>query len=334
MLHKYATVIQKFFRGYRTRQQFQDQIESQYKHLARKVHILVQSKNSDQLVGNELTNLKTTFSAKYSIFGSYHRLKNSLTNRVRKEDTQEHILYSKLVQQRVKSSITIGKSSKRKVERSTMATELGRSFAQTQQETQASLFKNKRSSSMKAVVQVYAHETEKKIRALFRMSQSNQISKLHYSFTPREVNSVDDEGYTPLYYACLRGCLQVTSYFMEIGGDVNQKCRGGNTPLHVGIGTIIQPIKTIGSRNQELILYFFQNKLCNFNTLNNENNTPLALCPKNILDQFCLTDKVVISVKDETVLNFDNNIVIFGQEEQKQMDPRKSSVFSNNNFTI
>lgn len=96
---------------------------------------------------------------------------------------------------------------------------------------------------MKAGVQVYQHETEKKIRALFRMAKSNQVSKLHYQFTPREVNFVDDEGYSPLYYACLRGCLEVTTYFMEIGGDINQKCKGGNTPLHVGIGTIIECIK-------------------------------------------------------------------------------------------
>ena len=47
-----------------------------------------------------------------------------------------------------------------------------------------------------------------------------------------DLNPQDNDGDTPLHYACARGYLEVVKQLVEAGADINMQNNVGDTPLH------------------------------------------------------------------------------------------------------
>ncbi len=47
-----------------------------------------------------------------------------------------------------------------------------------------------------------------------------------------DINAKDNDGWTPLYSASLRGQLEVVKYLKSVGADIHAKSNDGETPLH------------------------------------------------------------------------------------------------------
>ena len=53
-----------------------------------------------------------------------------------------------------------------------------------------------------------------------------------FVYTNEDLNVLDEEGNSPLFIATSNKDDNFCLYLLELGGDVNQKCSEGNTPLH------------------------------------------------------------------------------------------------------
>lgn len=56
-----------------------------------------------------------------------------------------------------------------------------------------------------------------------------------YTFSSEEVNSIDKNLSTPLYYAVSNNDLTFVIYLITLGADPNIQCIKGDTPLHIAL---------------------------------------------------------------------------------------------------
>lgn len=69
----------------------------------------------------------------------------------------------------------------------------------------------------------------------FQCLLNNDIEKVRRVFTPSNVNKLNDEGYTPLYFCCMKmGVKENTiSEIIKIGAGIDVKGEDGETPLFI-----------------------------------------------------------------------------------------------------
>lgn len=79
-----------------------------------------------------------------------------------------------------------------------------------------------------------------KQRKLFNASKSNNFHMIQisgFNYYPNDVNTKDDHGNTPLYYAARHGNKEICEFLVRHGADVNERCTDGNTPLHMAFAS-------------------------------------------------------------------------------------------------
>lgn len=82
--------------------------------------------------------------------------------------------------------------------------------------------------------------------AKFHKNEAQYIQQNTAHTTPDEVNILDNDGYSALYHACLRGCLPVVKFIHNrLHGNINLKCARGETPLHAAMSNNIKDFKDL-----------------------------------------------------------------------------------------
>jgi ankyrin repeat protein len=70
-------------------------------------------------------------------------------------------------------------------------------------------------------------------RGLIRASTENNLPEVSRLLSVgANVNAKDNEGWTPLHWACRKGHVQVAKEILEHGADITVKDNAGRTPLH------------------------------------------------------------------------------------------------------
>lgn len=79
-----------------------------------------------------------------------------------------------------------------------------------------------------------------KQRKLFTAAKTNnfkQIQSSGYNYYEADVNSKDDQGNTPLFYAARHGNKDICEFLVTHKARVNEPCTNGDTPLHMGFAS-------------------------------------------------------------------------------------------------
>jgi ankyrin repeat protein len=84
------------------------------------------------------------------------------------------------------------------------------------------------------------------------------------------VSAIDADGWTPLHHAAAAGQLEVATFLIEKGADLNASSNKGDTPLHLAV-----------SRREKKVVKLFIMNRANVNSRNKYGSTPLSIAKSN-----------------------------------------------------
>lgn len=68
------------------------------------------------------------------------------------------------------------------------------------------------------------------------MARNGTLQQLHtfgFLYSPEDLNQLDEEGNSALFYAAKRGIEDLVMFLLKGGADPNVICSNGNTVLHL-----------------------------------------------------------------------------------------------------
>ncbi|CCW66446.1 unnamed protein product [Phytomonas sp. Hart1] len=142
----------------------------------------------------------------------------------------------------------------------------------------------------------------------FRLQEcilKNDIDNLQLKLNKSNINKFDEDGFTPLYFACMKHCVEVETIqsLLSFGASVDLKTKDGETPLYIAVfnrrymvasflvnnGANVNEVNGprketalhIASRfGYEDFIPFLVEKDANIDALNSESETPLYVAAK------------------------------------------------------
>ncbi|EAR96332.2 IQ calmodulin-binding motif protein (macronuclear) [Tetrahymena thermophila SB210] len=164
---------------------------------------------------------------------------------------------------------------------------------------------------------------QKKLFYAVKQGNIQIIKNSGFVYYPHDVNTIDDKGNCPLYYATKRGNEELIDFLLRQGADVNIRCQEGNTPVHLAF-----------SLGNEKVIMSFLDKGGDLNCINNIGQTPLAFAPIKLLKLIGL-DKGITNIEPQKIgqrIDFDNNKIFI--ETHNIIDTSNHVKEANSNITI
>ncbi|KAL4504381.1 hypothetical protein ABPG72_009827 [Tetrahymena utriculariae] len=164
---------------------------------------------------------------------------------------------------------------------------------------------------------------QKKLFYAVKQGNIQIIKNSGYIYYPHDVNTIDEKGNCPLYYATKRGNEELIDFLLRQGADVNIRCQEGNTPVHLAF-----------QLGNEKVIMNFLDKEGDLNSINDIGQTPLAFAPIKLLKQIGL-DKGITNIEPQKIgqrIDFDNNRIFV--ETHNIIDTSNHVKEANSNITI
>jgi len=95
---------------------------------------------------------------------------------------------------------------------------------------------NKKTNMLYASKARQTNERKAMLRNIISAAKSNTIKYLEKkakSLTTEDINIKDNDGNTPLHFACLKGHTDMAKTLLKLGARINDRNKDGNTPLHL-----------------------------------------------------------------------------------------------------
>ncbi|CAD8159923.1 unnamed protein product [Paramecium octaurelia] len=145
---------------------------------------------------------------------------------------------------------------------------------------------------------------------LLRYSKSNQpnhILKSGFYYTQDDIDVMDQDGNTALYYACMHGNNILIDFMLKHGANPNVLCSDG-TPMHMAVKS-----------NKIDVIYLLLNNGGSLNIVNQHNCTPLVYATDKILKQLGMKSKGVVSVSKQFT-EIKNDEILYSKDFAVQCD--------------
>ncbi|KAL4456256.1 hypothetical protein ABPG74_014217 [Tetrahymena malaccensis] len=164
---------------------------------------------------------------------------------------------------------------------------------------------------------------QKKLFYAVKQGNIQIIKNSGFIYYPHDVNTLDEKGNCPLYYATKRGNEELIDFLLRQGADVNIRCQEGNTPVHLAF-----------QLGNEKVIMSFLDKEGDLNSINDIGQTPLAFAPIKLLKLIGL-DKGITNIEPQKIgqrIDFDNNKIFV--ETHNIIDTSNHVREANSNITI
>jgi len=129
-----------------------------------------------------------------------------------------------------------------------------------------------------------------KQRKLFIASKTNNFPMIlssGFNYFESDVNIKDEKGNSPLFYAAKNGDKQMSEFLVRHKAYVNDRCSGGNTPLHMAFASgQIMVSKNYSNLPSNIFIKVVINLISNggnLNILNDNGQTPVAFGNERLL---------------------------------------------------
>ncbi|CAD8156654.1 unnamed protein product [Paramecium pentaurelia] len=117
-----------------------------------------------------------------------------------------------------------------------------------------------------------------------KLNQPNHIIKSGFYYTQDDIDVMDQDGNTALYYASMHGNNILIDFMLKHGANPNVLCSDG-TPMHMAVKS-----------NKIDVIYLLLNNGGSLNIVNQHNFTPLVYATDKILKQLGMKQKGIVSV--------------------------------------
>ncbi|KAM3134442.1 hypothetical protein pb186bvf_013408 [Paramecium bursaria] len=130
-----------------------------------------------------------------------------------------------------------------------------------------------------------------------KLNRFNQIIKSGFYYDKQDIDVIDDDKNTALFYAAGFGNFVLVDFLLKNGADPNLQCSDG-TPMHQAI------------KSQSLdVIFRMIDEGGSLNVLNSQNNTPLIYATTSLLKQLGMENAIVTTSSQIPV--FDNNELLY-----------------------
>jgi len=120
---------------------------------------------------------------------------------------------------------------------------------------------------------------QRKLFIAAKTGNFNLIQSSGFNYYEGDVNTKDEQGNSPLFYAAKNGSKEVCDFLVRHKAYVNEPCSNGNTPLHMAF-----------SSGQIMVVILLISYGGNLNILNQHGQTPVAFGSDNLLALLDLKD--------------------------------------------